>query len=118
MSSKTLTAEVIFLPRQAWQRVSVFLLLKPWRQGIPAVGLSNCHGISDLIQNGKNGFLTDTSAESVAEALAKLMSNDALRKSMGAYAKESMKQYSPVRIYDQWESLLMSLVKGTDKQIL
>ena len=46
------------------------------------------------------------------------MSNDALRKSMGAYAKESMKQYSPVRIYDQWESLLMSLVKGTDKQIL
>lgn len=86
--------------------------------GIPAVGLSNCHGISDLIQNGKNGFLTDTSAESVAEALAKPMSNDALRKSMGAYAKESMKQYSPVRIYDQWESLLMSLVKGTDKQIL
>ena len=77
--------------------------------GIPAVGLSNCHGISDLIQNGKNGFLTDTSAESVAEALAKLMGNDALRKSMGAYAKESMKQYSPVRIYDQWESLLMSL---------
>ena len=40
------------------------------------------------------------------------MGNQALRVEYGANANASMKVYAPDRIWDEWETLLSSLVKS------
>ena len=68
-----------------------------------------------LIQDGKNGILCDATPESLAKALATLMENVELRKHLGQNAKEDMKEFAPEKIWDRWESILLSLA---NKRIL
>lgn len=75
--------------------------------GVPAVGYKSCPGTNEMIIDRENGFLIDDGIETFAEALKKLMSNDALRKRMGVNAKESMKISAPDIIWDKWEQLLL-----------
>lgn len=83
--------------------------------GIPAVGLSECHGVNDLIHDGKTGFLTGSHPKELAEALEKLMSHPSLCHSMGSAGKEIIKDYTTKRIYDQWEKLMKEIVETTKK---
>ncbi len=79
--------------------------------GLPAVGCKDCSGVNTLIKDGKNGLLCDPTAESLAEALRKLMRDQDLRRRLGAQAKEDMKEFAPERVWDQWEDLLTELVE-------
>lgn len=83
--------------------------------GLPVVGFSDCTGVSDLIHNGKSGFLTSRSVDELAGALRELMSHPSLRKEMGDAGRQSMKQYTPEHIWDQWETVLEKAVKGEYK---
>ena len=80
--------------------------------GLPAVGVSDCTGVSDLIHNGKSGFLTSRSVNELAGALRELMSHPSLRKEMGDAGRQAMKQYTPEHIWNQWEMVLEKAVKG------
>ena len=40
-----------------------------------------------------------------------LMQNEELRKQMGQNAKESMKQFAPEKIWNQWEDLMKKVIK-------
>lgn len=74
--------------------------------GLPAVGFSDCTGVNDLIEDGKNGFLVSRSVDELAKALRALMSHPAMRREMGKKGCIAMRQYRPDCIWDQWETLL------------
>lgn len=83
--------------------------------GLPAVGFSDCTGVSDLIENRKSGLLVTRSVDELAGALKELMNHPALRKTMGDVGRQAMKQYAPEHIWNQWERVLEKAVKGEFK---
>ena len=83
--------------------------------GLPAVGFSDCTGVSDLIENRKSGLLVTRSVDELAGALKELMNHPALRKTMGDVGRQAMKQYAPEHIRNQWERVLEKAVKGEFK---
>lgn len=74
--------------------------------GLPVVAYKNCPAVNELIADGKDGFLVDDGIAPLAEGLRELMSNQNLRINMGRQAHETMLQYSPSRVWKQWEDLM------------
>lgn len=79
--------------------------------GLPAIGYKNCSAVNELIEDGKNGYLCEDGIEDLANKLALLMKQQDMRVKFGAAARESMKQYAPEAIWNQWEGV-MNMVKG------
>ena len=79
--------------------------------GLPCVGLSSCFGVKDLIDDGKTGFLTEGTVESLQAALRKLMTDRALRVAMGEEGKKRIAAYVPEKIWDEWEKLLTEVAR-------
>lgn len=80
--------------------------------GLPAVGFKSCDAVNEIIRDEVSGFLTDDGPEAYAEALRKLMADPMLRKKMGHAAKLEMEEFSPERVWDEWEKLLSKLVQN------
>lgn len=80
--------------------------------GLPSIGWKECPAVNTLIRNGENGLLCDATPESLAHALTTLMKDTDLRIRLGKQAKEDMKAYAPEKVWNQWESLLLSLVNS------
>ena len=78
--------------------------------GLPAVGRKSCAAVNELIVNGKTGFLVEEGAESFAQSLECLMSDQPLRMKMGHAAHESVKAYAPEKIWDEWESIIREVL--------
>lgn len=78
--------------------------------GLPAVGFKSCSAVNELIKDGESGFLAKDRIEDFAEALEKLMRDQAKRVAMGKVAHESMKAYRAERVWDQWEELLKTVI--------
>lgn len=104
------------------QRASVFVfpsehegwglaLTEAMSMGLPVIGCRECSAVNTLISDGINGYLCDSTAEGLAEAMTQLMCNENTRRVFGDNARDSMKAYAPKCIWDQWEALLFSLVK-------
>lgn len=79
--------------------------------GLPAIGYKSCPAVNELIEDSKTGFLCDDGVEPLAEAMDKLMGDKKLRVRMGKSAKETMAQYAPEKIWDQWEKLMNEVIK-------
>lgn len=89
-------------------------LAEAMAHGLPCVGMEKCSGVRDLIEHGKSGFLSKGSvndARALAGTLEILMDDACLRKNMGDYARSSMAQYEPERVYNQWNDLFLRLVR-------
>lgn len=82
--------------------------------GLPCVGVKTCFGVKDLIADGETGFLVESTAESLAEGLRRLMTNPELRQKMGKNGMKRIQQYAPIHIWDQWEKLMIQVVQGGD----
>lgn len=66
--------------------------------GLPVVSYDCVAGPSDMIEDGRNGFLIPVfDDELMKEKLLYLMDNDSERNSMGNYAKESIKNSTAKR---------------------
>lgn len=78
--------------------------------GLPAVGFKTCPAVNELIKDGSNGVLCEETVEGFARSLAELMDDADKRKRYGLQAKEDMKQYAPMKIWDQWEKLINKTV--------
>ena len=48
--------------------------------------------------------------DALAEGLKKLMEDQELREHMGRAAHESMKEFAPEKIWDQWETLMKDTI--------
>jgi GalNAc-alpha-(1->4)-GalNAc-alpha-(1->3)-diNAcBac-PP-undecaprenol alpha-1,4-N-acetyl-D-galactosaminyltransferase len=86
-------------------------LAEAFAHGLPAVGFANCAGVRDLIVHGSNGLLADGNgdAASLTGALTALMSDSALRASMGLAAADSVRQFNPENIFSRWEQLFSEI---------
>lgn len=81
--------------------------------GVPAVGFKGCTGVEDLIQDGVTGLLADhNDINSLAASLQFLMDHPQKRQEMGEKAAESMKQFSPDKIWNLWKELLKNVDEG------
>lgn len=103
-----------------YQRASVFAfpsayegfplaMTEAMSAGLPVVGIKSCTAVAEIIQNGKDGILTDDSIDSFALGLQKLMEDDSLRKKWGENAHINMGKYAPDKIWEMWDSLIHSL---------
>lgn len=71
--------------------------------GLPVVSYNCMTGPSEMIENGKNGYLVDVFDDSTfIQRLQQLMNDNNLRLKMGEYAKESIRRFSIERIVDRF----------------
>ena len=78
--------------------------------GIPVVAFDCPYGPSEIITDGKDGFLIDCyNVEAFADKLCLLMENETLRKQMGQNAIQSSQRFTKDKIIPQWDSLFKSL---------
>jgi glycosyltransferase involved in cell wall biosynthesis len=85
--------------------------------GLPALGFADCPGTNELIVDGVNGLLVsgEDRAAALAQGLAKLMNDPALRRRLGAAGPASVERYSPGSVFDRWEELLRATAAQSDR---
>lgn len=86
-------------------------LLEAMSIGLPSIGLKDCVGVNELLQNDINGYLCDNTVKSFANQLSILMQNQNLREKLGTNAKKYVKQYSHEKIWQEWDSVLKQLMQ-------
>lgn len=78
-----------------------------------AIIISEKIGNQDLIENGKNGYVvTNNNADSIAEAMKKLLLNPEATRAMGQYNREISKQYDWDQIAAQLEKEYTALINA------
>lgn len=87
-------------------------------RGLPAVGFADCPGTDELIQHGVNGLLVagPDRAVALADGLARLMDDPALRVRLGAAAPATVARFAPEVVVDAWEDLLTEVVGAAPEQ--
>ena len=80
--------------------------------GVPAIAFNCKCGPKDIIDDGRNGLLVpEGDVPALADAMKKLMRDEALRQKMGAEALKIRDKYSEERVMDSWVRLFEGLVK-------
>ena len=78
--------------------------------GVPVVAYSCPGGLTELVKDGRDGFLVrEGDIEAAADRIIKLIENDNLRGEMGINAIEKAHDYYPESIMNQWLELFNSL---------
>ena len=86
-------------------------LLEAMECGLPVVSYNCPHGPSDIISDGKDGFLIPINNEQLmADRICDLIGNENLRKSMGKRAKEKAQSFQIESIIDRWMNLFTELL--------
>ena len=80
--------------------------------GLPAVGLKGASGVNELIEDGKNGFLTNEDENEFADKIEFFIKNNEKRYEMGLYAKQSVKKYSKEIIANKWLKVIEKILNG------
>lgn len=79
--------------------------------GLPSVVCSDCTSTCELISNEYNGLIADPSSEDIARKLEYLMQDKQKRVELGKAAVLTMEQYSPNRIWNQWDDVIKQVVQ-------
>ena len=76
--------------------------------GLPVVGFADCPGTNELVIDGQNGLLAQGTnrVTAFAEKLEDLMTAEDKRVDLGHKGIETVRQFSPGKIVDQWETLI------------
>ena len=89
--------------------------------GLPAVGFADVSGVEDLILSephaAATGLLADAAmtVDSLADQLALLMGDSALRARLGDNARQHVAAFTPQIHYEQWERLLSRVARSHSK---
>jgi glycosyltransferase involved in cell wall biosynthesis len=88
------------------------VLIEAMSCGLPIVSFDCEFGPSEIISDGKDGFLIPANdITQLAEKICMLIENKSLRMEFGLRAKNSAKRFSKLPIMNQWISLFDSLVE-------
>lgn len=81
--------------------------------GLPLIAYDCPSGPSEIIEDGKNGFLVEKvgDVQTMADRICLLIENESLRREMGENAKSMVNDFSVDKIRQQWLWLLNSLTK-------
>ena len=76
--------------------------------GLPVIGFEDCPGTNELIQDGVNGILVNSSdrVANLSRAMTALMQSRPLREELGARGKAAIERFSPSKIFTRWSDLL------------
>lgn len=93
------------------------VLLEAMSCGVPCISFDCPCGPDEIIKNNENGIIVENgNVEDLAERICFLIEHENIRKQMGTKAKESLKEYLPETIFNQWKILLESLLKEKNKR--
>lgn len=88
------------------------VLVEAMARGVPVVAFDCKCGPKDIIDNGINGLLVkDGEIAGLAEAMMRLMGDEALRKKMASNALRVTTAYSEETVMGKWVNLFSSLMK-------
>lgn len=76
--------------------------------GVPVVCYSDCAGVNEFVRDGYNGLAVerDTSGDTLAGALRRLMKDQALRKTLGENGPRSVSEFTLDRYRANWLNLI------------
>ena len=86
------------------------VLLEAAETGLPVVSYDCPKGPSDIVEDGKTGFLVkpgDTAA--LSNAICRLIEDESMRKDFGKAAREKSGEYSMDRTMERWNTLFREL---------
>ncbi len=84
--------------------------------GLPVVATDCDFGPAEMIASGENGVLVPVQdADAMADAIAGLITDHALRSSYGAMAKVSMRKFEPAAILSRWDDLIEATTRSRRK---
>lgn len=89
-------------------------LMEAMASGLPCVS-TDCGGggARFLIQDGENGLLVPQRDEkAMAEAMERILSDDAFAKSLGENARKLQETLAPDKIYGAWEEFIRNICEG------
>jgi glycosyltransferase involved in cell wall biosynthesis len=81
--------------------------------GLPVVAFADCAGVNEFVKDDDNGLLPDRAggAAALAEALARLMGDDALRARLRARAPASVAGFNVDAFRARWHEILDGLIE-------
>ena len=79
------------------------VVIEAHASGIPVIVIKNkWNAAQELIENGKNGFISENNAEKLANLISKILKNKKLQEHMSNYARKSAKRFD-------WDKLTKDL---------
>lgn len=104
-----------------YQRASILAFPSAWEgfplamteamsAGLPVVAYRSCPAVNELVKDGETGILVEDGVDAFAEGMQKLIENRELREKMGVAAHESMKEFAPEKVWNQWEDLMKDII--------
>jgi len=82
---------------------------------LPVVAQRSLPGVGDIVRDGETGFVADPTPAAYAAALARLMSDGALRARLGEGARRRCEgEYSKEAVLGKWEKLLREVAEGAE----
>jgi len=80
-------------------------LMEAMMMGLPCIS-TNCSGLSEIIENEKNGILVEKGDISgMARAMLRLSEDNLLREKIGRNAMRKSEEWKLERIVKKWEAL-------------
>lgn len=80
--------------------------------GLPIL-VNRLHGVEELLEDGRNGFLVRPDPESVMKGIERFVAlSPAERQMMGARAREGVRRYSIAAYLERWSEVLDELLAG------
>ena len=89
------------------------VLLEAASCGLPLIAYDCPSGPSEIISDGKNGYLISRVGDiaTMADKICSLIENPVIRKQMGENAKQMVGKFSPSTIKEQWIALFNNNMK-------
>jgi GalNAc-alpha-(1->4)-GalNAc-alpha-(1->3)-diNAcBac-PP-undecaprenol alpha-1,4-N-acetyl-D-galactosaminyltransferase len=82
-------------------------LLEAMALGLPAISFDCPSGPAEIIQDGADGLLVPAGdIEALATAIRRLLSDEPLRRRLGAEAVRVVERFSSARYFERWEAVL------------
>ena len=86
------------------------VMIEAMASGLPVVSFDFQCGPKDIIRDGENGLLVKNGdIEGLAQALMRLMDDEAYRKCLSVNARKVVQTYSEEAVMKQWVSLFTTL---------